>query len=203
MDVVIENGDQSKPYRYVPMFSPEVAAIVPNGASIAWVTANRLPERPLEQLPLERQRFAFTGRLSHRFDASTLRFEQRLYDDNWALFASTSDVRWIFDLGSRVSLWPHFRFHAQKAVDFWQKAYVSGSATGWDLPEYRTGDRELGPLWTVTGGAGLRLNLGGRADPRKVSLLLQGDVMYTSFLDDLYLTQRTATVGSMTLEVEL
>src|SRR5580704_11001825 len=32
VDVVIENGDQSKPYRYVPMFSPEVAATAPKGA---------------------------------------------------------------------------------------------------------------------------------------------------------------------------
>src|SRR5580693_5783468 len=41
-DVVIENGDQSKPYRYIPMFSPAVAATVAKGASIDWVNANRL-----------------------------------------------------------------------------------------------------------------------------------------------------------------
>ena len=33
-DVIIENGDQSKPYRYIPMFSADVAATIPNGASI-------------------------------------------------------------------------------------------------------------------------------------------------------------------------
>jgi hypothetical protein len=202
-DVIVETGDQSKVYRYIPMFSPEVAQTVPNGASIGWVTANRLPERPLEQLPLDRRRFALTGRLAHRFDDSTLRLEERLYADTWLLMASTTDVRWIFDLGKRVELWPHLRFHAQKAVDFWQKAYVSGPAPGWDLPEFRTGDRELGPLWTTDGGGGLRLYLGSKVEPRSWALTLQGDVMYTSYLSDLYITQRWAGLGSVMVETEL
>src|SRR5271154_6690123 len=79
-DVIIENGDQSKPYRYIPMFSPSVAASAPLGASIDWVTQNRLPERPLEQLPLYRHRFAMTGRYAHRYDASTIRLSERVYD---------------------------------------------------------------------------------------------------------------------------
>jgi hypothetical protein len=202
-DVVVETGDQSKVYRYIPMFSPQEALQVPNGASIAYVNANRLPERPLEQLPLERRRFALTSRLAHRFDESTLRLEERLYADTWAAAASTTDVRWIFDFGKRMALWPHVRFHSQKAVDFWQRAYVSGPAPGWDLPEYRTGDRELGPLWTMDGGAGVRFFLGSKAEPRAWALTLQGDLMYTSYLSDLYLTGRTAGVGSMMLETEL
>jgi hypothetical protein len=185
------------------MFAPNVALTVPNGASIAWVTANRLPERPLEQLPLERRRFALTGRLAHRFDSSTLRAEERLYDDSWGLMASTTDVRWIFDMGKRLALWPHVRIHAQKSVDFWQKAYVSGPGPGWDLPEYRTGDRELGPLWTADGGGGLRFYLGSKVEPRSWSLTVQGDVMYTSYLFDLYLTSRLAGLASLSLETEL
>jgi hypothetical protein len=203
-DLVLDTGDQSKPYRYIPMFAPNVASEVPLGASIAWVTANRLPERSLEQLPLSRQRFALTGRLGHRFDASTLRLEERVYVDSWALAASTTDARWIFDIGRRFAIWPHARFHMQSAVNFWQRAYVSNSVNGsWDLPEYRTGDRELGPLRTVTGGAGLRWFVGTNADPQAWSLTLQGDVMYTSFLDDLYLSNRTGTIGSLTFEGEL
>jgi hypothetical protein len=202
-DVIVENGDQSKVYRYIPMFSPEVALVVPNGASIAWVTANRLPERPLEQLPLTRRRFALTGRLAHRFDHSTLRLEERLYADSWLLMATTTDARWIFDVGKRMAFWPHARLHGQKAVDFWQKAYVSGPAPGWDLPEYRTGDRELGPLWTVDGGAGIRFFLGGKVDPRTWSLTVQGDLMYTDYLSDLYITGRTAGLGSIMVEAEL
>ncbi len=203
VDVIVETGDQSKVYRYIPMFSPQEALLVPNGASIEYVTTHRLPERPLEQLPLERRRFALTSRLAHRFDWSTLRLEERLYADTWALVASTTDVRWIFDVGKRMAFWPHVRFHAQKAVNFWQKAYVSGPAPGWDLPEFRTGDRELGPLWTTDGGLGLRFFLGSKVEPRSWSLTLQGDVMYTSYISDLYLTGRTAGLGSLMLETEL
>jgi hypothetical protein len=203
LDVVIENGDQSKPYRYIPMFSPGVAPTVPKGASIDWVNANRLPERPLEQLPLERHRAALTGHYARRLDGSTLRLEERLYNDDWGLLASTTDARWVFDLGSRFEIWPHARFHAQTSVTFWQRAYVSESATGWNLPEYRTGDRELGPLWTFGGGLGLRMYLGNDANPQRWTLQLTWDGMYTSFLDDLYVTERTATLGALTFEGQL
>ena len=206
LDVVVENGDQSKVYRYIPMFSPDVAPTVPNGASIDYVNSVRLPERPLEQLPLERHRSAVTGRYAHRFEDSTLRLEERLYYDDWGLFASSTDARWIFDLGRRFELWPHARFHAQNAVSFWQKAYVSynpnGSPNTWSLPLYRTGDRELGPLWTTEGGLGLRWYLGGAADPRTWQLGFSGDLMYTAFTDDLYLTERTAFFGALTMETE-
>ena len=99
LDLNIENGDQSKPYRYIPMFSPEVATTVPNGASIDWVTLHRLPERPAEQLPLNRERWALTGRIAHRFDGSTLRFEQRAYADSWLMVATSTDLRWISTSG--------------------------------------------------------------------------------------------------------
>ena len=203
LDVIIENGDQSKPYRYIPMFSPGVASTVAKGASIDWVNANRLPEKPLEQLPLERHRAALTGRYARRLDGSTVRLEERFYDDDWGLVASTTDARWIFDLGSRFEVWPHARLHAQTSVTFWKLAYVSESATGWNLPEYRTGDRELGPRVTVGGGLGLRWYLGSTAQPQQWTLQMSWDGMYTSFLDDLYVTSRTATLGALTFEGQL
>ena len=199
VDAMFESGDQSKPYRYIPMFAPEVAAKVPLGASIDWVTANRLPERPLEQLPLSRRRFAFTNRWAHRFDASTLKLEERVYYDTWALMASTTDARWIFDVSRRLSLWPHLRFHAQSGASFWKRAYVSGPAPGWNLPELRTGDRELGPLRTATGGAGFKWLL-GKGDPQSLSITAQGDVGQTSFLNAIYVTSRTSVLGALTLE---
>jgi hypothetical protein len=143
-----------------------------------------------------------TGRYAHRFDASTLRLEERIYDDSWGLLASSSDVRWIFDLGRRLAIWPHARFHAQTSVSFWQLAYVSGSGTGWSLPEYRTGDRELGPLFTTVGGFGIKWYVGSDAQPQRWALQLTGDAMYTSFLDDLYVTSRTAFLGALGLEGE-
>jgi hypothetical protein len=166
------------------------------------VNANRVPEKPLEQLPLSRRRLALTGRYAHRFEGSTLRMEERVYDDSWGLFASSTDFRWIFDLGKRFELWPHLRLHAQTSVSFWQLAYVSGSTAGWSLPEYRTGDRELGPLVTGEGGFGIRWYIGSREQPEQWALQLTGDAMYTQFLDDLYITSRTATLGALGLEGE-
>jgi hypothetical protein len=201
-DLIVENGDQSKPYRYVPMFAPDIAASLPKGASIDMVNQARLPERPLEQLPLSRRRTALTARYARRLDTSTLRLEERFYDDSWGLAASSSDVRWIFDLGRRFAIWPHARFHVQDSVSFWQRAYVSGPAPGWNLPEYRTGDRELGPLWTFEGGFGVKWYLGSEDEPDTWALQLTSDAMYTSFLDDLYLTSRTAVLGALGLEGE-
>jgi hypothetical protein len=80
---------------------------------------------------------------------------------------------------------------------------VSESATGWNLPEYRTGDRELGPLVTVGGGLGLRWYLGSTAQPQQWTLQMSWDGMYTSFLDDLYVNSRTATLGALTIEGQL
>jgi hypothetical protein len=205
-DVVIENGDQSKPYRYIPMFSPMVAPTVAKGASIASVNANKLPERPLEQLPLLRERFALTARYAHRFETSTLRLEERGYRDSWGLMASSSDARWIFDLGKRFALWPHARFHVQAPVSFWQLAYVSTysptPAASFNLPAYRTGDRELGPLWSVTGGFGIKWYLGGKTNPAQWALQLTGDGVYTAFLDDLYVTNRVAGITALSFEGE-
>jgi Protein of unknown function (DUF3570) len=199
-DVILENGDSSKPYRYIPMFSADAASQISPGASIDTVNAMRLPERPLEQLPLARRRFALTGRLAHRFDWSTLRAEERGYYDNWGMVASTTDARWIFDIGKRFAIWPHLRFHVQKSVDFWQLAYVSGSSPGWDLPEYRTGDRELGPLWTFTGGGGVKTFLGSDEDPKRFAIGLQMDGGYTAYTNDLYLTNRTMFLTSLNFE---
>lgn len=202
-DLGIESGDQSKPYRYIPMFAPDVAPNAANGASIAWVNANRLPERPIEQLPLARDRYSITGRLSHRLDGSTLRLEQRLYADTWALVATTSDARWIVSLGRRVEVWPHARFHAQNEVNFWQRAYVSESSAGWNLPEFRTGNRELGPLWTATAGGGVKFYLGKAGNPKALSVALHCDTAYTSYLDDLYISGRTSILGAVIVEGEL
>ncbi|MEO6417992.1 MAG: DUF3570 domain-containing protein [Polyangiaceae bacterium] len=201
-DVMFENGDQSKPYRYVPLFSPDASLKAIAGASVDYVNAHRLPERALEQLPLARRRFAITERLAHRFDDSTLRIEERVYQDTWVLRASTTDVRWIYDASKRFSVGPHLRYHIQSGTSFWQRAYVS-SPTGWSIPEFRTGDRELGPLWTFTGGGGAKVNLGPAATPRAFAIGLTVDGMYTSYLDDLYITSRVGVLGALTFEVEL
>jgi hypothetical protein len=175
---------------------------VPAGASIDYVNAHRLFERPLEQLPLARRRFSFAGQIANRFDSSTLRASERLYVDNWGLKASTTDARWFFDVAERLRLWPHVRFHAQTPVSFWQRAYVSDGQPGFSLPEFRTGDRELGPLLAVTGGAGTKIFLGTSAHPHVFAIAIEADGVYTSYLDDLFISSRTGVLGSLTLELE-
>ncbi|MFI5297041.1 MAG: DUF3570 domain-containing protein [Polyangiales bacterium] len=197
-DYVYEHGDPSKPYRYVPLFAPGVD--VPLGASAAQVAELRTPVRVLEQLPLSRLRYAVTAHYARRYDASTFRADERIYTDSWGLHASTTDARWLFDVSRRMEVGPHFRFHAQTAVDFWQRAFTLDAPN--DYPALRTGDRELGPLLSGTAGGTLRLAIGSDATPRSWIFGVDVNLNETRYLDDLYLTNRIAFFGAFTLETE-
>jgi hypothetical protein len=198
-DAVLESGDQSKPYRYVPVFSPDAAAKVSRGASPDEVAGLRINARPLEQLPLSRQRWAVTGRLAWRLTSATLRLEERGYTDSWGLLASTTDARYMVDVSQRVILWPHLRVHVQNGVDFWKRAY---SAIGpGDLPAFRTGDRELGPLRNLGLGGGARLALGKAGSAEDFVLTASVDGTWTSFLDALYVKDRWSLIGVVGAEV--
>ena len=198
---VLEDGDTSKPYRYVPMFREGIAPLVRPGQSIDSVNAARQPERVLEQLPTNRERWAVAGRVAHRFAQSTVRLEQRLYTDSWGLKAATTDLRYLYDVTPRIRVWPHARFHGQSAVDFWQLAYVSQpTTTGTKVPALRTGDRELGPLVGLTLGAGTRVALG---DGDRWAVTVAGDVVYTRFLDHLFILERFGVLGALGLEAFL
>lgn len=201
-DVVVERGDQSKPYRYIPTFAPDVAGAVPRGADVDLVHALRAPERPLEQLPLERDRYAVTARYARRFEGATLRLEERVYADTWGLAATTTDARPIFDLSRRWALWPHLRFHLQNAVSFWRRAYVAEPSIAGPtlLPALRTGDRELGALTNLTLGMGVRWALGGGDRVDTWALRAQLDVTWTSFFDALYVTDRLAAFLAIGVE---
>jgi len=188
-DAMFEKGDSSKPYRYVPFFESETA--VPAGASVNLVNRVRLPERALERLPTSRDRFAFSGRLLHRWEHVTLRLNERLYADNWGLVASTTDMRLPVDVGKRWRVFPHGRLHVQQGVSFWKHAYTLESGA---FPTYWAGDRELGPLRTYTLGGGAQVDLGG--------FIVSGQVdgIYTRFLDALYIAQRWGVLGSLGVE---
>jgi hypothetical protein len=203
VDAIFERGYLAKPYRYVPLFAPGSAAQVPAGASIADVNRLRLDARPADALPDARDRFAVTGRLAHRFEASTFRIDERLYRDSWGALASTTDARHTVDIGTRLLVWPHLRLHGQRGVEFWQRAYEAsaGGDGGLGVPRYRTGDRELGPLVTATLGLGLRFRLSGDGAPPWV-LFFQADAIYTRYFDALYLTARRAVFSATGLELE-
>jgi hypothetical protein len=197
-DVILERGDQSKPYRYIPMFSSSVAPTIHKGESIDTVNAERLPERPLERLPDSRERYALTARFAYRFARSTLRADERVYTDSWSLHASTTDLRYYLNVSPRFTLWPRLRGHVQNGVSFWERAYVSTfGPSGWEIPAYRAGDRELGPLFTLTAGLGASYALGSEIAPSAWSVELQADFMDTQFLDDVYVKSRTAGLGTV------
>lgn len=200
-DVILERGDGSKPYRYVPMFARDVAGSVAPGASFEEVANRRLSVKPLEQLPLARDRYAVTVRLAQRSGVGTFRLEERAYRDSWNMWASTSDLKFLFDVSSRLVLWPHARFHIQTPVNFWQRAY--GITNVAHVPEVRTGDRELGPLTTLGGGAGIRLRAGSDGNPDGLVFAFSADAYWTHFSDALFLTDRVSGLGVFSCEVEL
>lgn len=198
-DAIFESGDSSKPYRYIPLFAPGTS--VPRGASVDLVNSLRVTARPLEQLPLSRQRYGLTARVAHRYPHATLRLDERLYADSWTMKATTTDARYLMDLGARTETGPHARIHAQTAVDFWQRAYTFGP--GFEVPALRTGDRELGPLVNVTGGWTVRVGIGPAASPTSWVLAFDVNATSTQYLDDLYVTERISALGGVSLEADL
>lgn len=191
---VIEHGDSSKPYRLVPLFGAgtELPAGAPASAQVG--RAGKV----IEALPGERLRFALTLRLLHRFAQSTLRAEERLYADSWGLSASSTDLRYLVDVSPALRIGPHLRFHAQSGAAFWRRFYLlTGSTEDRSVPAYRSGDRELGPLYAATLGFGARVSLG-----KRLSLAPSLDGIYTRFLDALLIQHRVAALGSLTFEAE-
>ena len=197
-----ERGDQSKPYRYVPLFPSGVG--IPIGATYDQVNAFRLPTRPLEQLPVARERYALAGRYIKRIGTATLRAEERAYFDTWGVKASSTDVRYLLDLTRRLRVGPHARIHFQMPASFYKRKYIGTlNADGSiDLPKYRTTDRELGQLLSVTGGGTARLELSPPEEKVKFALGLDADAMYTHYFDALYIKSRLALWGVLRFEAE-
>jgi hypothetical protein len=194
-----ERGDQSKPYRLVPMFDTGVNE--PIGASTASVNRDRLPIQPYEQLPLARDRYALGGRLAYRLGLSTLRVEERVYVDTWEQLASTTDARLLRDFGRRVLAGPHVRFNVQNGANFYHRVYHAVTAPELALPIFRTTDRELAPLVEGEAGANVRWELSPEASKIGYALVGSGDVMYTRYLNSLYISNRLAFFGTAGIEV--
>jgi hypothetical protein len=201
VDGMFERGDQTKPYRLVPLFTADVARGIGPGESGDAVNAVRLPGRVSEATPLSRNRAALSGRFAHRFGGSTLVATERLYGDDWGLLASTSDLRFEVDLSRRTSIWLHAQANVQNGVTFWKRAYVASvTGNGLSLPQYRTGDRELSPLKTGGIGTGLQWMIAFSPGGVSWSLIPQFDFMATEFSDALFVRNRQAYLGVLQLE---
>ncbi len=205
LTTVIENGDSSKPYRHIPMFSPSIAPNVPKGLTIEGVHQNRLNMEPLEQLPKNRQRYGLAFSIAHRFANSTLRVSERGYIDSWGLLATTTDARFMYDFTKTLRMWPHLRVHYQTNASFYRLAYQAQRIDPADdnspyaLPAYRSGDRELGQLLGVTAGLGARYDFG---ENNAYGLVASGDFIPTFFLNHLYTLRRFGLFGALTFEAE-
>ena len=204
VDGIFENGDQSKPYRFLPIFTAAEAPNVPRGASVDFVNRFRLPGRTSEHLPDKRNRLALGARIAQRLSGSTLILSERVYLDDWGLKASTTDLRFVIDVSRRVFLWTHLRAHVQSAVSFWHRAYVAALTPGepMQLPSLRTGDREMSPLAAATFGAGMRWNVGSAVSPTAWSLVGQADMMTTTYSDALFIQNRQGYLGVFQVEAE-
>jgi hypothetical protein len=201
--MTIERGDQSKPYRYVPMFDP--TTVVPVGASINYVNDNRLPMRPLEQLPTARERYAVAMRYALRIGGkATLRLEERAYTDTWNIRATTTDFRFIVDASRRLRIWPHLHVHAQTSASFYSRAYTATTEPDGTvrLPAYRTDDRELSPFISGTGGGGAHLSLSAPEAKFQYGISAQADAMYSQYFSALFIKSRIAYYGTLGFDVE-
>lgn len=201
--VSLENGDQSKPYRYVPLFAPGVNP--PIGVSQGEVNAQRLPAKPLEQLPLDRQRYSLSARFISRVKPNaTLRIEERLYRDSWAVNASSTDARYLVDVSPRLRVWPHAHFHIQDGAEFYRRIYggilqADGTAV---IPMYRTNDRELSPMIGITGGGGFRYGLTKPGGKVNLGLLVSADALFNWYENSLYIRTRLAGYGTVGIEAD-
>jgi hypothetical protein len=196
-----ERGDQSKPYRLIPMFASTVPdSSIPKGASTDLVNATRLPVRPYEQLPKERDRIAAGGRLIRRLGPTTLRLEERLYGDTWDNKATTTDIRWLIDAGSKLTIGPHFRFNWQTGTSFFKRVYHATLEPNVIVPNFRTTDRELGPFYAFTGGASAWWRLNTEEASVGWMLYASADGLFDFYTDSLYIKDRQAVYGTVGVE---
>jgi hypothetical protein len=204
--VQLERGEESKLYRYVPTFSPDIVNRVSPGESVEAVNANRTSVRVRELLPSSRDRFSVGARINHRFSSGTLRVEERIYTDSWGIKASTTDGKYLHDLGDHLRVWPHLRFHGQTGASFYKLAYPvlieDPNAPPLQLFTYRTGDRELSPMMTITAGGGSRIALTTEKSSVQYAIVISGEVMYSRYFKALYITARTAVYGTLGFEAE-
>jgi hypothetical protein len=177
-------GYQASLYRYVRLFQ---------GDSPLHQTA------VTEQVPGERVRHAGLLRLRQRLgQAWFAQLDYRLYGDTWGMVAHTAATRALWTLpGDAWTLSAEGRAHSQTGASFYRGVYQTLP----EAPQWRTADKELGPMWTASGG--LHLEWTARPTPAQaVRVGIGGDVMHMRYLDHPYLRERTALLATIDLSWE-
>ena len=178
------DGFQANAYRYVRLYASETGM---HETSVA------------EQTPNTRQRHTLTMRIRSRLLPSLFGLgEYRFYADSWGMLAHTVTLRTALRLGSDVwTLSFEARGHLQNAANFYRSRYVTFPLA----PDFRTADKELGPMWTALGGTHLEWSP-AVTRIEAVRLSVGADVLHLRYLDYAFLTSRTAMLLSVALTLE-
>jgi hypothetical protein len=146
LDVVLDgelvSGFQASPYRYGPIFDPQGERL--------FSLSERAPELRRSGAALARIRRALTDRLFAHAD-------YRFYADDWSIVSHTATVRVIWSLQA-ASLALHARGYTQSAALFHRPRYVVDDDVA---PAWRTRDRSLGAMRSLTAGATWEVGLPG------------------------------------------
>jgi hypothetical protein len=70
--------------------------------------------------------------------------------------------------------------------------------SGWQLPKYRTGDKENGPMLAATLGLGARYQLS-----ELFSASIQVEGIYSQYLDHLYIFDRIGVFTAANIDMEI
>ena len=70
------------------------------------------------------------------------------------------------------------------------------------IPKYRTGDRELSPMMSLTLGGGTRIGLNSERASIHYAVIVSGEMMYSQYFDSIFIVSRTAWYGTVGLDVE-
>ncbi len=171
------SGYLSSPYRFVRLYEP--------GSNVQETAV-------AEQVPNQRWRHAATVRLRQRLSRAVFGLvDYRFYADTWGVVAHT--------LSARAS-WTHgvwttsidVRGYAQGRADFYQSHYDTLP----QAPQWRTADKELGPMWTALGGLHMEWQI---PQLPGMHIGVGADTLYMRYLDHPFLRERTALMTTVDL----
>jgi len=127
-----------------------------------------------EKRPETRRRNSVTLASVYHLESDVLHASYREYWDGWGVRSHTVDLALRHELGEERWVEPHLRLYTQSAADFFRFSLNQGAA----LPEFASADQRLGPLHSVTLGAGFGFRPGdspGEFNVRAEYLVQWGD----------------------------
>ncbi len=161
------DGFQSNPYRRV-----SISCIGPMNCSV-----------PQEAVPDTRARISVTGRIKKFIKPlrAAIQFSARGYSDTWGVHSATVGMTWSQYIGRTLLLRFRGRIYQQSEASFFKDAWAY--ETGGPAGAYFTGDRELGRIRNMIGGAKLSYITSGKNNKQVWGLFdelrfnLKGDFM--------------------------